>query len=61
LAMVLASAGETRRTPSTPSARQNDMPPKPASTPRREISGALSIMVMAQASFAARSMAAMMR
>jgi hypothetical protein len=38
---------------------QNAMPPNPASTLRRD--GVVSIIVMAQPSFAARSMAAMMR
>jgi len=58
-ASVLACACDIRRTPSLPTAMQNVSPPNPASTPRRE--RLLSIMVMAQASFAARSMAAMMR
>src|SRR5262245_1765201 len=44
LASVFARASETRRAPSLPSARQNVMPPNPASMPRREMS--VSIVVM---------------
>src|ERR671936_501098 len=47
LATVFACASETSRTPSAPSARQNVIPPIPASTLRRETS--FSIMVMALA------------
>src|ERR1700738_2794227 len=42
-----ASAGDTRGTPSSPSARQNVIPLRPASTLRRD--RLLSIMVMASA------------
>src|SRR5215831_2571961 len=47
LASVSACAGETRLAPCWPSARQNVMPVRPASTERREMS--FSIMVMASA------------
>ena len=58
-ASVLAWACDSRRTPSLPTAMQNVMPLKPASRLRRE--SFVSIVFMAQASFEARSMAAMMR
>ena len=58
-ASVFACAWDIRRTPSLPSAMQNAMPPRPASTLRRE--SLVSIMFMAQPSRDARSMAAMMR
>src|SRR5262247_1740803 len=46
-AIALACACENRRTPSVPRARQNDMPPRPASTPRREISRSMIVMALA--------------
>ena len=58
-AKAFACACDIRRTPSFPTAMQKVKPPRPASTLRRD--GAVSIIVMAQPSFAARSMAAMMR
>src|SRR5262245_63479651 len=46
LASVFACASDTRRAPSVPSARQNVMPLKPASLPRRETS--VCVMVMSR-------------
>src|SRR5262249_26570449 len=46
-AIAWGCACENRRTPSVPSARQNDMPPRPTNTPRREISRSMIVMALA--------------